>query len=151
MKLSNRELFYQNLATPAYVPNAVEVVQADGIYLIDDKGNKWIDLVSGVSVSNVGHRHPKVVEAIKKQTDQYMHLMVYGEFIQSPQVQLASKLTQNLPEHLNAVFFVNSGSEANEGAMKLAKRVTGRSEIIAFRNAYHGGTHGALSLLEMKK
>lgn len=153
MQLSNRELYYRNLATPAFVPNAVEVVQAEGIYLIDDQGNKWIDLVSGVSVSNVGHRHPKVVEAIKKQTDQYMHLMVYGEFIQSPQVQLASLLAQNLPEHLNAVFFVNSGSEANEGAMKLAKRVTGRSEIIAFNNAYHGGTQGALSILgneEMK-
>jgi acetylornithine/succinyldiaminopimelate/putrescine aminotransferase len=153
MQLSNRELFYQNLATPAFVPNAVEVVQAEGIYLIDDQGNKWIDLVSGVSVSNVGHRHPKVVEAIKEQTDRYMHLMVYGEFIQSPQVQLASLLAQNLPEHLNAVFFVNSGSEANEGAMKLAKRVSGRSEIIAFKNAYHGGTHGALSILgneEMK-
>jgi len=147
MQLSNRQLYYQNLATPAFVPNAIEVVKAQGIHLIDDKEEKWVDLVSGVSVSNVGHRHPKVVEAIKNQTDKYMHLMVYGEFIQSPQVQLANLLTRNLPPHLNSVFFVNSGSEANEGAMKLAKRVTGRSEIIAFKNAYHGGTHGALSIL----
>lgn len=147
MQLSNRQLYYQNLATPAFVPNAIEVTEAQGIHLIDDQGNKWVDLVSGVSVSNVGHRHPKVVEAIKEQTDKYMHLMVYGEFIQSPQVQLANLLADNLPSHLNSVFFVNSGSEANEGAMKLAKRVTGRSEIIAFKNAYHGGTHGALSIL----
>lgn len=153
MQLNNRQLYYQNLATPAFVPEAIEVVKAEGIHLIDDKGQKWVDLVSGVSVSNVGHRHPKVVEAIKKQTDTYMHLMVYGEFIQSPQVQLAGLLSQNLPPHLNAVFFVNSGSEANEGAMKLAKRATGRSEIIAFKDAYHGGTQGALSILgneEMK-
>jgi len=147
MQLSNRQLYYQNLATPAFVPEAIEVTKAQGIYLIDDQGEKWVDLVSGVSVSNVGHRHPKVVEAIKAQTDQYMHLMVYGEFIQSPQVQLANLLAQNLPSHLDSVFFVNSGSEANEGALKLAKRATGRSEIIAFNNAYHGGTHGALSIL----
>lgn len=153
MQLSNRQLYYQNLATPAFVPDAIEVVEAKGIHLIDDRDQKWVDLVSGVSVSNVGHRHPKVVEAIKEQTDKYMHLMVYGEFIQSPQVQLANLLSKNLPTHLNSVFFVNSGSEANEGAMKLAKRVTGRSEIIAFKDAYHGGTHGALSILgneEMK-
>lgn len=153
MQLSNRQLYFQNLATPAFVPDAIEIVEAQGIYLTDDKRQKWVDLVSGVSVSNVGHRHPKVVKAIKDQTDKYMHLMVYGEFIQSPQVQLANLLVQNLPSHLNSVFFVNSGSEANEGAMKLAKRVTGRSEIIAFRNAYHGGTQGALSILgneEMK-
>lgn len=153
MQLTNRQLYYQNLATPAFVPEAIEVVKAEGIYLIDDKGNKWVDLVSGVSVSNVGHRNPKVVEAIKEQVDTYMHLMVYGEFIQSPQVQLAGLMSQQLPSSLNSVFFVNSGSEANEGAMKLAKRVTGRSEIIAFKDAYHGGTHGALSILgneEMK-
>jgi len=153
MHLTNRQLYYQNLATPAYVPEAIEFKKSEGIYLITDKDEKYVDLVSGVSVSNVGHRHPKVVNAIKTQVDSYMHLMVYGEFIQSPQVQLAGLLSDNLPEHLNTVFFVNSGSEANEGAMKLAKRVTGRSEIIAFKGAYHGGTHGALSILgneEMK-
>ena len=153
MHLTNRQLYYQNLATPAYVPEAIEFKKSEGIYLITDKGEKYVDLVSGVSVSNVGHRHSKVVNAIKEQVDSYMHLMVYGEFIQSPQVQLAGLLSDNLPAHLNTVFFVNSGSEANEGAMKLAKRVTGRSEIIAFKEAYHGGTHGALSILgneEMK-
>jgi len=153
MHQTNRQLYYQHLATPAFVPEALEFVKSEGIYLITDKNEKYVDLVSGVSVSNVGHRHPKVVEAIKNQVDTYMHLMVYGEFIQSPQVQLAGLLSKYLPKHLNSVFFVNSGSEANEGAMKLAKRVTGRSEIIAFKDAYHGGTHGALSILgneEMK-
>lgn len=153
MHLSNRQLYYQHLAVPANVPEALEIVKAEGIYLHTDTGEKYIDLVSGVSVSNLGHRHPKIVEAIKNQVDKYMHLMVYGEFIQSPQVQLAGKLTENLPDSLDAVFLVNSGSEAIEGAMKLAKRSTGRSEIIAFKNAYHGGTQGALSILgneEMK-
>ncbi|MCD6178637.1 MAG: aspartate aminotransferase family protein [Bacteroidales bacterium] len=153
MHLSNRQLYYQHLAVPANVPEALEIVKAEGIYLHTDKGDKYVDLVSGVSVSNIGHRHPKVVEAIKNQVDKYMHLMVYGEFIQSPQVQLAGKLTEKLPSSLDAVFLVNSGSEAIEGAMKLAKRSTKRSEIIAFKNAYHGGTQGALSILgneEMK-
>lgn len=153
MHLSNRQLYYQHLAVPANVPEALEIVRAEGIYLYTDKGEKYVDLVSGVSVSNIGHRHPKVVEAIKNQLDKYMHLMVYGEFIQSPQVQLAGKLAINLPKNLDAVFLVNSGSEAIEGAMKLAKRSTGKSEIIAFKNAYHGGTQGALSILgneEMK-
>lgn len=153
MHLSNRQLYHQHLAVPANVPEALEIVKAEGIYLHTDTGDKYIDLVSGVSVSNLGHRHPKIIEAIKDQLDKYMHLMVYGEFIQSPQVQLAGKLTENLPASLDAVFLVNSGSEAIEGAMKLAKRSTGRSEIIAFKNAYHGGTHGALSILgneEMK-
>ncbi len=147
MHLTNRQLYYQHLATPAYVPEAIEFVKAEGIYLITKDDEKYVDLVSGVSVSNVGHRHPHVVDSIKKQVDSYMHLMVYGEFIQSPQVQLAGLITEQLPAHLNSVFLVNSGSEAIEGAMKLAKRVTGRSEIIAFKNAYHGGTHGALSIL----
>lgn len=153
MHLSNRQLYYQHLAVPANVPEALEIVKAEGIYLHTHTGDKYVDLVSGVSVSNLGHRHPKVVKAIKDQVDKYMHLMVYGEFIQSPQVQLAGKLTENLPSQLDAVFLVNSGSEAIEGAMKLAKRSTGRSEIIAFKNAYHGGTQGALSILgneEMK-
>lgn len=153
MHLTNRQLYYQHLATPAYVPESIEFIKSEGIYIFTDKNEKYVDLVSGVSVSNVGHRHPKVVNAIKEQVDSYMHLMVYGEFIQSPQVQLAGLLSAQLPAHLNSVFFVNSGSEANEGAMKLAKRATGRSEIIAFKDAYHGGTHGALSILgneEMK-
>lgn len=145
--LTNRQIFFQHLALPSQQPLALEIERAEGIYMYTPEGKKYIDLVSGVSVSNIGHRHPKVVEAIKNQLDKYMHLMVYGEYIQSPQVKLAEKLSSLLPEQLNSVYFVNSGSEAIDGALKLAKRVTGRSEIVAFKNAYHGGTHGALSIL----
>ncbi len=151
--LNNRQLFLQHLAIPAEVPDALEIVRAEGIFLYDTEGKKYIDLVSGVSVSNVGHRHPKVVEAVEDQLKKYMHLMVYGKYIQSPQVRLAGELTSLLPNNLQSVFFINSGSEAIEGAIKLAKRVTGRTEITAFKNAYHGSTHGALSILgneEMK-
>ena len=151
--LNNRQLFLQHLAVPAEVPDALEIVRAEGIFLYNVDGNKYIDLVSGVSVSNVGHRHPKVVQAIEEQLKKYMHLMVYGKYIQSPQVLLAEKLASLLPENLQSVYFVNSGSEAIEGAVKLAKRVTGKRKIIAFKNAYHGSTHGALSILgneEMK-
>ncbi len=147
MHLSNRELYYKHLAVPAYVKNAQEFVRAEGIYLFPPDGEPFVDLVSGVSVSNIGHCHPKVVEAVKKQAETYMHLMVYGEFVQSPQVLLAAKLSEQLPSNLESVYLVNSGSEANEGALKLAKRATGRSELIAFNNAYHGSTHGALSVL----
>lgn len=153
MQLTNRQLFMQNLAIPAEVPDAIEIERAEGIYLYAENGRKYIDLVSGVSVSNIGHRHPKVVEAIKNQTDRYLHLMVYGKYIQSPQVKLAGLLSKVLPKNLDSVFLVNSGSEAIEGAMKLAKRINGRSEIIAFKNSYHGSTQGALSILgneEMK-
>ncbi len=153
MHLTNRQIFLRNLGLPAVDQEALEIVKAEGIYLFTEKGERYIDLVSGVSVSNVGHRHPKVVEAVKKQLDDYMHLMVYGKYIQSPQVQFAKLLTDQLPAKLNSVFFVNSGSEAIEGALKLAKRLTGRTEIVAFKNAYHGSTHGALSVLgneEMK-
>lgn len=145
--MTNREIFFQHMGLPSRNPMGLEINKAEGIYLYDKQGKEYIDLVSGVSVSNIGHRHPAIVKAVKSQLDQYMHLMVYGEYIQSPQVQLAKQLTDLLPEQLNSVYFVNSGSEANEGAMKLAKRFTGRSEIIAFKNAYHGGTHGALSIL----
>lgn len=151
--LTQRQLFFQHLALPSAHPLALEIVKAEGIYLFDVNGKKYIDLVSGVSVSNTGHRHPKIVEAIKNQLDKYLHLMVYGKYIQSPQVELAKKLSDHLPENLNSTYFVNSGSEAIEGTLKLAKRYTGRTGIIAFKNAYHGGTHGALSILgneEMK-
>ena len=145
--LTNRQLFLNHIAQTSETPLALEITNADGIYLTDIHGKKYIDLISGISVSNVGHRHPKVVEAIKRQTDKYMHLMVYGEYIQSPQVQLAKLITDNLPLNLNAVYFVNSGTEAIEGAMKLAKRATGRTEIISFKNAYHGSTQGSLSIM----
>ena len=153
MHLTNRELIYRNLALPSYVTDALEIIKAEGIYLYNDKGERYIDLVSGVSVSNVGHGHPEVIAAVKKQVDSYMHLMVYGKYIQSPQVQLAGRMAEILPDKLNSVYLVNSGSEAIEGALKLAKRITGKTEIVAFKNAYHGSTHGALSVLgneEMK-
>lgn len=128
-------------------PLMLEVERAEGVYLLGPKGEKYLDLISGISVSNVGHSHPRVVEAVTQQASRYMHLMVYGEIIQSPQVQLASRLTKILPETLNSVYFVNSGSEAVEGALKLAKRFTGKAEIVSFKNAYHGSTHGALSVM----
>lgn len=145
--MNEREIFLQYLGLPSQAPLGIDVEHADGIYLYSHSGKRYIDLVSGVSVSNVGHIHPSVVEAVREQSGKYMHLMVYGEVIQSPQVQLAKLLADLLPEKLNSVYFVNSGSEAIEGAMKLAKRHTGRTEVVAFRNAYHGGTQGALSIL----
>jgi acetylornithine/succinyldiaminopimelate/putrescine aminotransferase len=124
----------------------LEIVRAKGIYMYGPNGKKYIDLISGVSVSNTGHCHPKVVEAVKNQVDLYMHLMVYGEYIQNPQVKYAERLAGILPPALNSCYFVNSGSEAVEGGLKLAKRYTGKSRIISFKNSYHGSTHGALSI-----
>lgn len=145
--LSQRDLFFQHLALPSRTPLALEIERAEGIYLYDIYGKRYVDLVSGIAVSNIGHLHPAVVQSVKDQLDQYMHLMVYGKYIQSPQVKLAKRLADLLPANLQSCFFVNSGSEAIEGAMKLAKRYTGRTEIIAFNDAYHGGTQGALSIL----
>ena len=145
--LTQRQLFFQHLAQTSEAPLALEIEKAEGIYLFDKNGKSYIDLISGISVSNTGHRHPEVVAAIKSQLDNYMHLMVYGEYIQTPQVRLATMLSDILPESLNSTYFVNSGSEATEGALKLAKRYTGRGEIIAFKNAYHGSTHGSLSVM----
>ncbi|MES2396933.1 MAG: aspartate aminotransferase family protein [Bacteroidota bacterium] len=145
--LTQRQLFFNHLAQTSETPLALEIEKAEGIYLTDVSGKRYMDLISGISVSNVGHRHPKVLAAIHHQLEKYMHLMVYGEFIQSPQVQLAKLLSDHLPENLSSVYFVNSGSEAIEGAMKLAKRFTGRTEIISFKNAYHGSTHGSLSIM----
>jgi acetylornithine/succinyldiaminopimelate/putrescine aminotransferase len=145
--MTERELFYRYLGLPSLTPMGLEIVKAEGIYLWDTEGKKYIDLVSGISVSNIGHRHPAVLNAITEQIDKYLYLNVYGEYIQSPQVQLAKRLTEFLPSVLDSVYFVNSGSEAIEGAMKLAKRFTGRTEIIAFEHAYHGSTQGALSVL----
>ena len=139
------------MGLPSSAPLAIEMERAKGIYIYDKSGKEYTDLVSGVAVSNIGHGNQEVIKAIKQQVDKYMHLMVYGEYIQSPQVQLAKKLTEYLPHTLDSIYFVNSGSEANEGAMKLAKRYTGRTEIFAFKNAYHGGTQGALSILGNEK
>lgn len=145
--MNNRQLFYNFLGQTSQAPLAIEVERAAGIYMYGPGGKQYMDLISGISVSNVGHCHPEVVEAVKKQAETYMHLMVYGEFVQSPQVELANLITENLPDNLNNVYLVNSGSEAIEGAMKLAKRFTGRSEIVAFKNAYHGSTQGSLSIM----
>jgi Ornithine/acetylornithine aminotransferase len=145
--VNTRQLFFQHNAQTSQAPMALEIVKAEGCELVDANGKKYLDLIGGISVANVGHRHPKVLEAIKKQLDDYLHVMVYGEFIQSPQVQYAKLLTSHLPTELNSVYFTSSGAEAVEGAMKLAKRVTGRSEIIAFNNSYHGSTQGALSII----
>ena len=145
--MNQREIFLKHVAQTSPSPLAFEIAKAEGCLLYDVNGKEYIDLIGGISVANVGHRHPKVVEAIKKQLDTYMHVMVYGEFIESPQVQYAKLITDHLPASLNSVYFTNSGAEAIEGSMKLAKRVTNRTQIIAFRNSYHGSTQGALSII----
>ena len=145
--MNERELFLKHVAQTSPSPLAFEIAKAEGCLLYDVKGKEYIDLIGGISVANIGHRHPKVIDAIKKQLDAYMHVMVYGEFIESPQVQYAKLLTENLPSALNSVYFTNSGAEAIEGAMKLAKRITNRTQIIAFKNSYHGSTQGALSIM----
>src|SRR5687767_10714613 len=144
---SLRELFFSRIAQTSPAPIALEIEKAEGVYVIDSKGKKYFDLVSGIAVSSLGHNHPGILSAIKAQLDRHLHLMVYGEYIQSPQVKYAELLCRHLPENLSSVYFVNSGAEAIEGAMKLAKRHSGRTEIISFRNAYHGSTQGALSVM----
>ena len=146
-RIANSTLFFKHLGHTSTDPVGLEIERAEGVRLYDPNGASYIDLISGVSVSNIGHAHPAVVEAIRKQAACYSHLMVYGEFIQAPQVQYAALLCAQLPESLQSIYFVNSGSEAVEAALKLAKRVTGRRELIGFKRAYHGSTHGALSLI----
>jgi acetylornithine/succinyldiaminopimelate/putrescine aminotransferase len=145
--LSNRQLFLNNVAQTSTAPLALEIEYAKGIFLYDTEGKKYFDLIAGIGVSNAGHSHPDIVAAVKEQLDKYMHLMVYGEFVETPQVQYAALLAQHLPSRLHNVYFTNSGTEATEGALKLAKRFTGRSNIISFKNAYHGSTQGALSVI----
>lgn len=147
MHLSNREIFLKHVAQTSPAPIGLEIVKAEGIYLHAADGRRYIDLISGNSVSNIGHCHPAVVKAVQEQAEKYMFLMVYGEYIQAPQTQLAQALCNVLPPQLDSVYYVNSGAEAVEGALKLAKRATGRTEIICFRDAYHGSTHGALSVM----
>ncbi len=142
-----RQLFLRHLAQTSDGPLALEIDRAEGVYLYDPRGKAYLDLISGISVSSLGHRHPRVVQAVKEQLDRYLHTLVYGEFILSPQVELAQLLTDQLPAPLDRVYFVNSGTEATEGAMKLAKRYTGRPEIISAQYAYHGSTQGAASLM----
>jgi acetylornithine/N-succinyldiaminopimelate aminotransferase len=142
-----RQLFLSNNAQTTDFPLLLEFERAEGIYMYDKQGRAFIDLISGIGVSNLGHGNPYVVNAIKEQLDKYMHLMVYGEYVQTPQVRFAEKLISLLPANLQSVYFTNSGAEAVEGALKLAKRFTGRQQVIAFHNSYHGSTHGALSVM----
>lgn len=144
--ITNRQLFLDHLAQTTDFPLMLEIEKAEGVYMFGADGKKYIDLISGIGVSNVGHRHPNVLKAVHEQLDKYMHLMVYGEFIQTPQVNLAKALAESLPEGLDTCYLVNSGSEAVEGALKLAKRYTGKSDIVSCYNAYHGSSQGALSV-----
>ena len=145
--ISNKQLFLNHVAQTSATPIGIEMVEAEGVYLFDVERKKYYDAISGFSVANIGHSHPKVLEAVQQQAAKFMHLIVYGEFIEQPQVAYAKLLTDNLPSSLNCVYFTNSGTEATEGAMKLAKRVTNCSKIIACNKSYHGSTQGALSLM----
>jgi len=145
--MTQRELFLKHVGQTSETPLAFEVSKAQGSYLYDANGKEHIDLIGGISVCNLGHGNERIKQAIKKQVDNYLHIMVYGESVQSPQVNYAKALSDVLTENLNSVYFTNSGSEATEGAMKLAKRFTGRSKIISFKKSYHGSTQGALSVM----
>jgi putrescine aminotransferase len=144
--LTQRQLFLNHLAQTSASPLMLEIERAEGLYLYSPAGKKYLDLISGIAVSNVGHSHPHVLQAIHNQVDKYLHLLVYGEVVQTPQVQFAQKLAQTLPANLQSIYFTNSGTEATEGAMKLAKRYTGRAEILSCYQAYHGSSQGALSI-----
>ena len=145
--MTNRQLFLNHVGQTSDAPLCLNIVKAEGSKMWDAAGKEYIDLIAGISVCNIGHRHPKVIKAIKEQADKYLHIMVYGELVENPQVEYATLLTQYLPANLNSVFYTASGSEATEGAMKLAKRFTNRSQIISFKNSYHGSTQGALSVM----
>lgn len=144
--MSSLDQFKKHIAQTSDFPIGLEIDHAEGPYIYTTDGKKYVDFISGIAVSSLGHRHPKVIEAIKAQLDKHLHVMVYGEFVQQPQVDFAELLTSILPDSLDQVYFVNSGTEANEGALKLAKKHTGRSKLIGFRNSYHGDTHGSLSV-----
>ena len=146
LMLNNRQLFLQHVAQTSTAPLMIEIEKAEGIYMCGTD-RKYMDLISGISVSNIGHSHPRVVHAVQEQAAKYMHLMVYGEFVESPQTAFAKALSDILPSSLNSVYFTNSGTEATEGAMKLAKRATGRTQFVHFKNSYHGSTQGALSVM----
>lgn len=147
IQMTQRQLFLNHVAQTSETPLCFEVSKAEGIYLYDQENKKHIDLIGGISVCNVGHGNRKVIEAIKMQAEKYLHVMVYGEVMQSPQINYAKALADILPEKLQSIYFTNSGTEATEGAMKLAKRITQRSKIISFKNSYHGSTQGALSVM----
>jgi acetylornithine/succinyldiaminopimelate/putrescine aminotransferase len=144
--LSIKDSFYDHVAQTSDAPIGLEIERAEGPFIYTTQGNKYVDFISGIAVSSLGHRHPEVVEAVKRQVDRHLHVMVYGEFIQEPQSKYAELLTSQLPGSLDRVYFVNSGTEANEGALKLAKKHTGRNKFVAFHHGYHGDTHGSLSV-----
>ncbi len=148
-----KEDFIQKLGQTNQFPYLIDVERAEGIYIYDKSGKAYMDMISGVAVNNVGHGHPKIISAIKNQADKHLHVMVYGEFIQDAPLAFARKLTSLLPEQLNCVYAVNSGTEAIEASLKLVKRVTGRTELVSFRGSYHGSTHGSMSVSgnEVKK
>jgi acetylornithine/N-succinyldiaminopimelate aminotransferase len=145
--MSSQDIFFKHQAQTTPFAKALEISHSEGMFVYDVDGKPYLDLVAGVSACTLGHAHPNIINAINTQVKRYLHVMVYGEYIQSPQYKLAQLLAQNLPEKLNCTYFVNSGCEAIEGAMKLAKRKTSRSKIISFHNSYHGSTHGALSIM----
>lgn len=151
--MDNSAEFLKNLGQTNQSPFLIDVERAEGVFIYDRSGKSYMDMIAGVSVNNIGHNHPKVLEALKKQIDKHLHVMVYGEFIQDSQLAFAKNLTSVLPEKLDCVYTVNSGTEANEAALKLAKRVTGRTELVSFRGSYHGSTHGSMSVSgnEIKK
>jgi len=144
--LSIKDSFYEHVAQTSDAPMGLEIERAEGPFIYTTQGNKYVDFISGIAVSSLGHRHPEVVEAVKRQVDRHLHVMVYGEFIQEPQSKYAELLTSQLPGSLDRIYFVNSGTEANEGALKLAKKHTGRHKFVAFHHGYHGDTHGSLSV-----
>ena len=140
------DLFKQYVAQTSEHPIGLEIERAEGPFLHTSDGKRFVDFISGIAVSSLGHRHPSVISAIREQLDRHLHVMVYGEFVQKAQWELARELIELLPDTLEQVYFVNSGTEANEGALKLAKKATGRSKLLAFHNSYHGDTHGSLSV-----
>ena len=145
--MSAKDIFFKHQAQTTPFAKALEISHSDGVFIYDIKGNAYLDLVAGVSACTLGHNHPNIINAINIQVQKYLHVMVYGEYIQSPQYKLAKLLADNLPKKLSSTYFTNSGTEAIEGAMKLAKRATGRSEIISCKDSYHGSTQGALSIM----
>ena len=142
----NKILFKQLLAQTSDNPLALEISHSNGCYIYTTKGRRYLDFISGIAVSSLGHNHPKVIKALHDQIDKHLHVMVYGEFIQRPQIEFASLLLSQLPENLEQVYLVNSGTEANEGALKLAKKYTERTKFVAFKDSYHGDTQGSLSV-----
>lgn len=146
MKTEREHIFLTHQGQTNPSPYLIDVEKAEGIYIWDKKGKRYMDMIAGVAVNNIGHKHPEVVRAIKNQVDKHLHVMVYGEYIQDRQIDLAKNLSSILPHSLNCSYIVNSGTEANEAALKLAKRYTGRQEIISCKNSYHGSTHGSLSV-----